>query len=63
VDFDIFRCTEPIFRIDNNFQFSEQRIIEKSGMSKKGYSYEENQFRDRDNFYKFVIIPKMSRNI
>ena len=54
---------EPIFHIDNNFQFSEQRIIEKSGMSKKGYSYEENQFRDRDNFYKFVIIPKMSRNI
>lgn len=31
MDFDIFRCTEPIFRIDNNFQFSEQRIIEKSG--------------------------------
>jgi len=63
VDFDIFRYMEPIFHIDNNFQFSEQRIIEKSGMSKKGYSYEENQFRDRDNFYKFVIIPKMSRNI
>jgi len=31
VDFDIFRYMEPIFHIDNNFQFSEQRIIEKSG--------------------------------
>ena len=31
VDFDIFRIIKPSFYIDNNFQFSEQRIIEKSG--------------------------------
>ena len=50
MDFDIFRCTEPIFRIDNNFQFSEQRIIEKSGY------VQERLFMKKINFEIAIII-------